>query len=156
MQGNQVNLALALVFVTYVLFEIPAAILMKRITPQRFLPACALMFGILLTLHGVVQSYGGLLALRLIMGVFEACVYPSCYYLLSMWYKRNESQKRFSFFFVGCNLAGAFGGLIATGIGYMDGDRGYRAWRWTPATITFTPSYPSNQRRHFSGSLFIT
>jgi hypothetical protein len=47
-----------------------------------------------------------------------------------MWYRRSESQKRFSFFFCSTTLAGAFAGLIATGIGHMDGVRGYRAWRW--------------------------
>jgi MFS family permease len=47
-----------------------------------------------------------------------------------MWYKRDESQKRFSFFFSSVTLAGTFGGLIATGIGHMDYTSGYRAWRW--------------------------
>lgn len=49
---------------------------------------------------------------------------------MSMWYKRKEAQRRFSFFLCGATLAGAFGGLLATGIGHMDGIRGYHAWRW--------------------------
>jgi MFS family permease len=57
-------------------------------------------------------------------------MFPGCFYLLAMWYRREESQKRFSFFFCSTTLAGAFGGLIATGIGHMDYARGYRAWRW--------------------------
>ncbi len=47
-----------------------------------------------------------------------------------MWYKRDEAQKRFSFFFSSTTLAGAFGGLLASAIGKMDGMRGYRGWRW--------------------------
>jgi MFS family permease len=47
-----------------------------------------------------------------------------------MWYKRAEAQKRYSFFFSSTTLAGAFGGLLASAIGKMDGMRGYRGWRW--------------------------
>jgi MFS family permease len=47
-----------------------------------------------------------------------------------MWYKRAEAQKRFSFFFSSTTLAGAFGGLLASAIGKMDGIRGYHGWRW--------------------------
>ena len=47
-----------------------------------------------------------------------------------MWYKRSEAQKRYSFFFSSTTLAGAFGGLLASAIGKMDGMRGYLAWRW--------------------------
>jgi MFS family permease len=47
-----------------------------------------------------------------------------------MWYKRLEAQRRFSFFVNAATFAGAFGGLLATGIGHMDGVRGYHAWRY--------------------------
>ncbi|GAB1203768.1 hypothetical protein APSETT445_002408 [Aspergillus pseudonomiae] len=53
-----------------------------------------------------------------------------CFYLMGMWYKRSEAQKRFSFFFSSTTLAGAFGGLLASGLGKMEGLRGYRGWRW--------------------------
>lgn len=52
------------------------------------------------------------------------------FYLMGMWYTRSEAQKRFSFFFSSTTLAGAFGGLLASAIGKMDGARGYRGWRW--------------------------
>ena len=47
-----------------------------------------------------------------------------------MWYKRTEAQKRFTLFFISTQLAGAFGGLLATAIGKMNNIRGYHAWRW--------------------------
>ena len=52
------------------------------------------------------------------------------FYLMSFWYKRVEAQRRFSFFVNAATFAGGFGSLLATGIGYMDGIRGYHAWRW--------------------------
>lgn len=52
------------------------------------------------------------------------------FYLIGMWYKRSEAQRRFSFFFSSTTLAGAFGGLLASAIGKMSGMRGYLGWRW--------------------------
>lgn len=52
------------------------------------------------------------------------------FYLMGMWYKRDEAQKRFSFFFSSTSLAGAFGGVLASGIGKMHGMRNYLGWRW--------------------------
>ena len=47
-----------------------------------------------------------------------------------MWYKRSEAQKRYTLFFSSTQLAGAFGGLLASAIGKMNGIRGYHAWRY--------------------------
>lgn len=52
------------------------------------------------------------------------------FYLIGMWYKRSEAQRRYSFFFSSTTLAGAFGGLLAAAIGKMNGLRGYNGWRW--------------------------
>ena len=50
--------------------------------------------------------------------------------MIGMWYKRSEAQKRYTLFFSSTQLAGAFGGLLASAIGKMNGIRGYHAWRW--------------------------
>ncbi|KAJ4293275.1 High-affinity nicotinic acid transporter [Kalmusia sp. IMI 367209] len=73
---NKYNIALAVFFVSYIAFEIPANIVLKKFKPHVF------------------------------------------------------TQRRFSFFLCGATLAGAFGGLLATAIGHMNGVRGYNAWRW--------------------------
>lgn len=79
---------------------------------------------------GLVKNYSGLLACRFFLGLFETGMFPGCFYLISMWYRRSEAQKRFSFFFGSTTLAGAFGGLLAAAIGKMSGLRGYAGWRW--------------------------
>ncbi|KAF2203994.1 MFS transporter [Delitschia confertaspora ATCC 74209] len=127
---NQYNIALAVFFVSYIAFEIPANIIMKRVKPHLFMSASMFAFGLLVMVQGFVQNFGGLVTTRFLMGFAEAGIFPGCFYLMSMWYKREESQRRFSFFVCGATFAGAFGGLLATGIGHMNGIRGYNAWRW--------------------------
>jgi len=47
-----------------------------------------------------------------------------------MWYCRHEIQLRQALFFSAASVAGAFGGLLAFGIGKMDGVGGLEGWRW--------------------------
>ena len=47
-----------------------------------------------------------------------------------MWYCRYEIQVRSAYFFSAASVAGAFSGLLAYGISYMDGVGGLAGWRW--------------------------
>lgn len=127
---NQYNTALVIFFVPYILFEIPSNVLLKKFRPHVWLSGCMFMFGLVTLLQGFVTSYGGLLTTRFFLGVFESGMFPGSFYLIGMWYRRSEAQKRYSFFFSSTTLAGAFGGLLASAIGLMEGMRGYRGWRW--------------------------
>jgi MFS family permease len=79
------------------------------------------MFGVVTVCQGLVQGYSGLLTTRFFLGFFETGMFPGSFYLIGMWYKRHEAQKRYTFFFASTTLAGAFGGLLASAIGKMDG-----------------------------------
>lgn len=127
---NRFNTALVIFFVPYVLFEIPSNILLKRFKPHVWLSFCMFMFGLVSICQGLVSNYGGLLTTRFFLGLFETGMFPGSFYVLGSWYRRHEAQRRYSFFFSSTTLAGAFGGLLASAIGKMDGMRGYRAWRW--------------------------
>ncbi|TKX18555.1 MFS transporter-like protein 175 [Elsinoe australis] len=122
--------ALVIFFVPYILFEIPSNILLKKFKPHVWLSICMFGFGLVTLIQGFVVNYSGLLATRFFLGLFETGMFPGCFYLIGMWYKRSEAQKRYSFFFSSTTLAGAFGGLLAAAIGKMEGIQGYRGWRW--------------------------
>jgi MFS family permease len=49
---------------------------------------------------------------------------------LCNWYTREELGIRVAYLFIASALSGAFGGLIAFGILYMDGVAGWPGWRW--------------------------
>jgi len=104
--------------------------LLKRFRPRIWLSACLFAFGCVTIAQGFVKNYSGLLTTRFFLGVAEANVVPGCLYLIAMWYKRNEAQKRFTFFFCSTSLAGAFGGLLAYGISKLEGKAGLASWRW--------------------------
>ncbi|KAF2861832.1 MFS general substrate transporter [Piedraia hortae CBS 480.64] len=130
LKGHEYNVALVVFFIPYILFEIPSNILLKHFRPRLWLSINMFLFGFATMMQGFVKSYGSLVAVRFFLGLFETGMFPGCFYLIGMWYKRSEAQKRFTFFFGSTTLAGAFGGLIAAGIGKMAGTAGYSGWRW--------------------------
>ena len=130
MQKTDLNTALTIFFVPYVLFEIPSNLLLKKFKPHVWLSGCMFLFGLVTVCQGLVKNFSGILATRFFLGLAETGMFPGCFYLIGMWYRRDQAQRRFTFFFSSATLAGAFGGLLASAIGKMDKMRGYRGWRW--------------------------
>ena len=130
LHGTQYSTALTIFFIPYVIFEIPSNIILKRLKPHVWLSLCMFGFGLVTICQGLVHNWGGLLTTRFFLGLFETGMFPGSFYLIGMWYKRHEAQKRYTFFFASTTLAGAFGGLLASAIGKMNGMRGYHGWRW--------------------------
>ncbi|KAI4693049.1 uncharacterized protein J4E88_001420 [Alternaria novae-zelandiae] len=124
------NLALSIFFVPYVLFEVPSNLILKKMKPSTWLSLIMICWGLSTVGMGLITNFGGLLAMRLLLGLFEAGLFPGCLYLISMYYKRYELQWRITLFFSASIIAGAFGGLLAFAIAKMDGIAGYGGWRW--------------------------
>lgn len=118
MTGDQYLSGLTLYLVGYVLFEVPANTVLKLGTPKIWLPTLSLIWGVVATLLGLVQTYPGFLASRFFLGVAESGLFPGVVYYLSMWYKRSERHFRIALFFSAASLAGAFGGVLAW-VGYI-------------------------------------
>lgn len=128
--GNRYQLAVSILFVTYIPSELPSNLVLKKLRPSRWIAFIATSWGIIATLSGVVQSYGGLIAARLFLGLVEGGLFPGMAVYLTLFYTKKEIALRIGYLFVSAALAGACGGLLAYGIGFMDGIAGQRGWRW--------------------------
>lgn len=69
--SRQYSIVLTIFYVPYILAEYPAALLMKRLGPHIMLPALTLSFGLVTALQGLVTSYGGLIACRIVLALTE-------------------------------------------------------------------------------------
>jgi MFS family permease len=110
--------------------EVPSNMIIKKFRPSLYLSILMFCWGIINMCMGFVHSYGALLGLRFLLGIFEAGVLPGIIYVTSLYYKRHEYQKRMSFFFCSTVVAGAFGGLLAYAISKLGGEHGFASWRW--------------------------
>lgn len=71
MSSRQYSIILTVFYVPYILAEYPAALLLKRLGPHRMLPALTVAFGLTTALQGLVTSYGGLFACRIVLALTE-------------------------------------------------------------------------------------
>ena len=60
----------------------------------------------------------------------EGGLFPGVAFVITTWYKRTETGFRIALFFSAATIAGAFGGLLARAIMFMDGVSGLPSWRW--------------------------
>ncbi|KAI0830622.1 MFS general substrate transporter [Trametes gibbosa] len=127
---EQYLLALTVFFFPYSLVDPLSNIAIKKLRPSLCLSSIVLVWGIIMALHGLVTSYTGFIALRIVLGITEAGLYPGIIFYLSSWYKRDELGARLGVFISSATLAGAFGGLLAATIHNMDGIGGRPGWAW--------------------------
>ncbi|AEO69930.1 uncharacterized protein THITE_2069428 [Thermothielavioides terrestris NRRL 8126] len=128
-EGNRFNVALFAYYSSYILLEIPSNMIIRKVRPSLYISGLMFIWGIINMCMGFVHSYAALVALRVLLGAFEAGVLPGIVYVSSLYYKRHEYQKRMSFFFCSTVVAGAFGGLLAYAIANL-GTPTMAPWRW--------------------------
>jgi MFS family permease len=116
----QYNVLLSSFYVSYIVFEIPSTMLTKIIGPKIWIATMAGLFGLLSMCTAFVSSYGAAIAVRFLLGVAEAGMLPSIAFYLSRFYKKDELALRLAMYIVMAPSAGAFGGLLASGILKID------------------------------------
>ncbi|KAK2798710.1 hypothetical protein FQN50_008748 [Emmonsiellopsis sp. PD_5] len=117
-------------WISYIIFEVPSNMLLKRFTPRNWQSRIMLSWGIVLACHAAVQSKESMYALRFLLGMCEAGMFPGIAAQLCGWYRSDEMGKPIMWMFAFQNCSGIVGSLLAYGISYMNGLGGLSAWRW--------------------------
>ncbi|GIZ37168.1 hypothetical protein CKM354_000062600 [Cercospora kikuchii] len=129
--GYEFSVAITVLFPTYVAFELPSNLVMKHyVRPSRWIAFITISWGFVATFSGFTQTYGGLLACRVLLGLTEAGLFPGLVIYLTLFYTRQEIALRTGYLFVSAAVSGSVAGLLAYGIGFMDGLAGMSGWRW--------------------------
>ncbi|KAI0018970.1 major facilitator superfamily MFS-1 [Xylariomycetidae sp. FL0641] len=128
--GNRYSVITLVFFVIYIVVQPMSTVVVRKIGPRIHLSFITFAWGAVMIGMGFAKSYGTMVALRVILGLFEAGFFPSCVYLLSTWYTRYEVGRRYSvFYIIGC-VAAAFSGILAFGLIQLKGAGGLNGWRW--------------------------
>ncbi|KAL9933912.1 hypothetical protein V8E36_006994 [Tilletia maclaganii] len=116
--------ALTILYIPYILFEIPSNLLVKRVGPAKWIPLLVTCWGIVSTLQGIVKDAAGLYVVRAFLGATEAGILPALSLYLTFFYKPSELGIRQALYFTGAALSGAFSGLLSSAIGNLRGKAG--------------------------------
>eukprot|EP00037_Helgoeca_nana_P006095 m.56522 g.56522 ORF g.56522 m.56522 type:complete len:493 (+) comp16983_c0_seq1:386-1864(+) len=125
---SEFSLASAIFFATYIPAMIPVNLLTRRHGSRPVLTILVILFGLISALTAGTSELGELVAVRLVLGVTEAGVFPAIVYFLSCWYRPEERGRRLGYFMWANVIAGVIGGLLAFGL-LSSSIPGIASWR---------------------------
>ncbi|KAF9269899.1 MFS general substrate transporter [Marasmius fiardii PR-910] len=129
--SSQYSVILLLFFVSYVVFEVPANMLLTRVRPSIYLSSLCFIWGGVAACLAACQNWQSLAGVRFVLGIVEAGFAPGIAFYLSSWYKRHELAKRFAIYYTATAVSGAFSGLLAGVItDNLKYARGIHGWKW--------------------------
>jgi Major Facilitator Superfamily. len=114
----QFNIGQQLLSAGIVLLEVPSNIILYRLGPSLWIGFQILAWGSVATFQAFIKGkgLGPYLTTRLLLGLCESGFIPAGLFTITRWYKREETSKRFAFYFIGNMFASACSGLLAYGM----------------------------------------
>ncbi|KAI9681266.1 MAG: hypothetical protein M1817_002548 [Caeruleum heppii] len=126
--GNNFTNASTAFFIAFLVAELPNAFILQRVPAGKWLGANVVLWGIATACTAAARNYGGLLAARIFLGIFEASIAPSLMLISSMWYTKSEQAPRFSFWYCGLGFAQIMGGITSYGFQQVK-NPSFQGWR---------------------------
>lgn len=117
-------------FIPFVIFEIPSTMLLKKTTPRIHQFRIALLWGATTACQAAVKNKEGLYALRFLLGLFEAGLYPSQLTHLTYWYRPDEITTRMAFLGVLGSFSSVLTAFITYGFSFASGHGNLSAWQY--------------------------
>ncbi|WQF82548.1 Putative major facilitator superfamily, MFS transporter superfamily [Colletotrichum destructivum] len=131
LKGVEYNTAISILFVGYLLMQVPSNMFLTRTRPSIYMSACMIGWAAISAATAGVTNYSGLVACRFFLGFVEAPFYPGALYLLSIFYTRKELATRISLLYTGQVVSTGCSGLIAAAtFSTLDQVKGIAGWQW--------------------------
>ena len=131
LSATMFGLASGIFFIGYVLVEVPSNLALVRFGARRWLARIAVSWGVVAVAIAFSPNAATLLALRFLLGVAEAGLFPGIVFFLSQWFPAGYRARVVGTFMLAVPLASAIGTplgawLIQTGHGTF----GLAGWRF--------------------------
>lgn len=125
------GLGAAVFYVGYVICEVPSNLLLARYGARKTFSRIMLLCGITSMGMMLVSTPSAYYTLRLMLGVFEAGLFPGIILYITYWFPEKRRAAIMSLFIAGVAVAGIVGGLFSGWIMRdMNGMSGMFGWQW--------------------------
>src|SRR4029453_15796883 len=84
------GLGVGVFYLTYVLFEIPGAIIVERWSARKWIARIMISWGVVTILTGFIHNAGEFYAARFFLGLAEASFFPGMIVFLTHWFRLGE------------------------------------------------------------------
>jgi MFS family permease len=120
----QQGLAAGIFFIGYLTLQIPGGHLAEHWSAKKFVGAMILVWGVFAVLAGFVQTFWQLLAVRFLLGVAEAGIWPAILVLISHWFPAAERARAYGYWMMNIAISSIITAPLSGWI-LTFGD-----WRW--------------------------
>lgn len=117
-------------FIGYLLFQIPATVLLQRIGARRVIFVLMAVWGLVSASNAFVRGAHSFYALRFLLGAAEAGFSPCMIFYLTLWFPQNWRGRLTATFCGAIPIAVIISGPLSGLILGMDGLDGLRGWQW--------------------------
>lgn len=128
--GNQLNYMIMFWNIGYVIGEIPSNMLLTKVRPSIWIPACELIWSVLTILLAKCKTAEQIYALRFFIGLAESAFYPGMQYVIGSWYRKDELAKRSCIFHASGSIGQMFSGYLMSAVYTLNGTNGFQGWQW--------------------------
>ncbi|OTA99904.1 hypothetical protein M426DRAFT_268431 [Hypoxylon sp. CI-4A] len=118
--GNQLNYMVTCWTVGYVIGEIPSNILLTKVRPSIWIPACEVVWSVLTILLSQCKNAQQIYVLRFFIGLAESALV----------YRKDELAKRSCIFHASGSIGSMFSGYLMSAVYNLNGRGGYKGWQW--------------------------
>ncbi|KAI1389470.1 MFS general substrate transporter [Hypoxylon trugodes] len=130
LSSNDISTALALFYVSYVIFDCPSNLIMSKLSPRVWMARIVFAVGVIGACFTAVQAAWSLKLLRFLLGVVIAGMWPGMSYYLTLFYPPSRTGKRIGQYFTAAQVSAAVVGLVSAGFQLMDGAGGLVGYQW--------------------------
>jgi ACS family tartrate transporter-like MFS transporter len=123
------GLGVGMFYVTYVLFEIPGAIIVERWSARKWIARIMVSWGIVTILTGFVQTATQFYVARFLLGAAESSFFPGMIVYLTHWFCSRDRSRAIASLYA-ANPAAALIGSPLAGLLLGVHWRSFAGWRW--------------------------
>lgn len=104
--------------------------LLTKIRPAIWIPACETVWSVLTILLAKCTTAQQLYALRFFIGLAESGFYPGMQFVIGSWYRKDELAKRSCIFSASAGIGTMFSGYLMAAVFNLEGVSGFHGWQW--------------------------
>jgi MFS family permease len=128
--AKDTSTALALFYVSYVIFDFPSNLVMSKLSPRVWMARIVFATSLVGACFAAVQSAWSVKLLRFLLGMVIAGMWPGMAFYLTLFYPPSRTGKRIGMYFTASQVSAAVVGLVSAGFQLMDGVGGLVGFRW--------------------------
>jgi MFS transporter, ACS family, tartrate transporter len=123
------GLGVGVFYLSYVLFEIPGAIIVERWSARKWIARIMISWGLVTVLTGFVHTAGQFYAARFFLGIAESSFFPGMIVYLTHWFRARERSRAIACLYAAVPAASLIGSPMAGWLLQVHW-RLLAGWRW--------------------------